>query len=173
METSTADWVFGATVSSGTVALLTGVTWLTLLGLAKPPPDPAPPTSRWNKWVKAAWLICMLILVSNSVHSGWSNRHEPYNTMIKAITLAVLAYPLAGLLLLAHRLRRTGQRPPPHRSPLAMFWLLPLLFLTAVTICGWTIHAQIDSRVPCRPHTPSTSVNAGTQPGPHPHQHHH
>jgi hypothetical protein len=168
METTTAEWVFSVTLASGTVALITGLTWLGLLGLANPLPEAVvkPPVSRRRRWAGRAWSVWMVILVGRGVYSGWSMMREPHEAVITVATLVVAAYPLAGVLILARRVRRTGQRPAPRRSPLAMFWLLPVLFLAAVTICGWSISAQIDSMVPCRPHTPSTSVNADAQPGP-------
>ena len=81
--------------------------------------------------------------------------------MIVGTTLVVMAYPVAGALLLARRFRRTGQRPAPRWAPLGMFWVLPVVFVGAVVACGWSIHAEIASMAPCRPHTQSASLNTG------------
>jgi hypothetical protein len=151
LETTTADWVFSVSLSSGAVALITGLVWLILLSPAMP--QPAMPRSQLpgrRSWGARALTLARLVPVGFTIYIGWSSRHQPYEALIELTAVAVLAYPVIGMLLLVHRSRRTGQVSTGYRAPLAMFWLLPVLFLAAVITCGWSIQAQVISMVPCR-----------------------
>jgi len=163
METTSADWVFSVTVVSVLVALIVGLTWLALFSTMVQPPDPLSKetVSPRRKWAGRAWWVWSAIVVYQTLYSSWSTRHEPHEVLIRSIALATMAYPVVGVVIMVRRFRRTGQRPAPHRAPLGMFWLLPVLFLIAVVLCGWSIHTQIDSMVPCRAHGRSPTVNTG------------
>ena len=77
METTSADWVFSVTVSSAAVVLFTAAMWLSLLSLAKSPPEPAPPVSAQRRWTGLAMRVFLLPRPSTSLGRPGTSRTKP------------------------------------------------------------------------------------------------
>jgi len=152
-ETTTPEWVFGLTLAAGLVALSAAVSWGTLWKWTHRPSSwtPQPPeASEPLPWWRRALLVGIGILAGVNLYQDrdmWAR--PPDAAIIGAILVLAIVYPLSGLTLFERRARRSRRLEDVRRAPLGMFWVLPVIFLSAVGAGAWSIWAQIASSRPC------------------------
>jgi hypothetical protein len=148
--TTSPDWVFGLLLSSGLVALFSGGAWLGFLpGLVTGPPRPAP-KHWWSPGGRAQWVLSVAFLAYTQYNSRdmWTQTQDGY---IHATSVVFLALIMGGLVVASRRHRATGVWPSGRRAPWGFFWVLPVIFVAAISSTLWAFATMASSSVsiPC------------------------
>jgi hypothetical protein len=141
--TTSPDWVFGLLMSSGLVALTSGMVWVVLVAIRPTTPiGPRRTAARTRLYVVAvlAWLGV------NAYHYRdlWTRAPDGY---ILAVSVTASALTVVVLVVAAHRFRTTGVWPGGRRAPWGAFWLLPTMCASAIGVAGWSLVTMVASSV--------------------------
>lgn len=144
--TTTPDWVFGLFIGAGMVTLFAGLVWVLFLFEQTPEPTPKP-LSRVFLGVNLVGLTLAAVgLALNGVAIYRSPELWHFaDAVVLGGTLAFAAVPAAAVFAGLRRFRRTGKWPVRRAAPWAMFWILPVLAVTAAVTSAGALAAMIAS----------------------------
>jgi hypothetical protein len=144
--TTTPDWVFGLLFGAGSVALLAGLVWVGFLFEQRPAPMPKP-VSRTLLGVNLVGLTMGTVGLALSAVSIYRSPElwETEDAIVLGGTLALAVVPVAAVFAGLRKFRRTGRWPVRRAAPWAMFWILPVLAVTAAVTSAGALGAMIAS----------------------------
>lgn len=144
--TTTPDWVFGLVIGAGLVALFAGIVWVMFLFEQTPEPTPEP-VSRVLLGVNLILLSTAtagLVLNGVSIYRSAEQWHTA-DAVVLGGTLSFAAVPAAAVFAGLRKFRRTGRWPIRRAAPWAMFWILPVLAVTAAVTSAGALAAMLAS----------------------------
>jgi hypothetical protein len=144
--TTTPDWVFSLFLGGGFVALTAGLVWVAVLFEQSPTPTPKPGsrTLLGVNRVSGTMATVGLVLSGVSIYRS-PELWQTEDAIVLGGTLACAAVPVAALLAGRRMFQRTGTWPIRRATPLAMFWILPVLAVAAAVTSAGALAAMIAS----------------------------